>query len=286
MKSEQLNERDYDLISAYLDGELKGSDLTVTRKKIASDALWKQTYEDLRQHKALIRALPRHKAPRSYQLKAELVESYKPGWMTRFLSPAFSFASMALMVLLLVSYALEPQLINMLSPQAPQSMMLAPAEAVAADQIGTAAEIDADVPLIHWGQPARQAAAGKGGMGGGGGTAMMAGPIALAEPESLPESSGVEPAEEEFIPLEGYAVAPLPKSIHGPTHIYGIAPPAEQGKITYIEPVAVYQGAMTEARAVYEQELRGYDLKEVRLYLVLLMLGFASAAYYIRNKAR
>lgn len=276
MKPEALNDRDFELISAMLDGQLSGSELQAAQKKLASTPALKQAYDELKIQSAMLRRLPRHKPPRNYMLKAEEVKNLKPGWLKRFMAPALSFASLATMVVILLTYAFQTQLLDMNAavPKAADATteMIVPTHE--ASMLAYMVE-EKPEPLIIWGAPKRNYGSGGASlaMGVGGGSDLPPAMTAKDFPApAMPEQ------QEGNILQEPAAELQLSNS---PTIIFGIPPKEEQGKITYVEPVGSAEPTREEQQ---EERLKEYDLKEVRLYLVVLMIGLATGAYYIRKK--
>jgi len=53
-----------ELLSAYLDGEVTAEEKAAVEQRLAGDAVYRQSYEDLRAQRTAIRTLPRYRAPR------------------------------------------------------------------------------------------------------------------------------------------------------------------------------------------------------------------------------
>lgn len=69
-----MTEQDFDLLSAYLDGDLSDADRAALEARLAAEPELRRELEALRQTVALVRSLPVMKAPRSYALNAALLE--------------------------------------------------------------------------------------------------------------------------------------------------------------------------------------------------------------------
>jgi anti-sigma factor RsiW len=69
-----MTEQDFDLLSAYLDGDLSDADRAALEARLAAEPELRRELEALRQTVALVRSLPAMKAPRSYALNAALLE--------------------------------------------------------------------------------------------------------------------------------------------------------------------------------------------------------------------
>ena len=63
-----LSERDLELLSAYLDGELAAPDRGALEQRLAREESLRATLDDLRTNQQLLRVLPLLKAPRSFAL--------------------------------------------------------------------------------------------------------------------------------------------------------------------------------------------------------------------------
>jgi anti-sigma factor RsiW len=73
-----MNRRDIEHLSAYLDGELKPSDLTKLEARLKTDPELASVLSDLRSTRALLRKLPSRKAPRSFKLTRQMVGQNPP----------------------------------------------------------------------------------------------------------------------------------------------------------------------------------------------------------------
>jgi anti-sigma factor RsiW len=65
-----MTEQDFELFSAYLDGDLSDADRAALEARLAAEPELRRELEALRQTVALVRSLPELKAPRSYALTA------------------------------------------------------------------------------------------------------------------------------------------------------------------------------------------------------------------------
>ena len=73
MSSPSLSDRDYELISAYLDGEVDIRQKKVIEDRLAEDAQFKSAYEQLSRTRRLMRSQPLLRAPRNYTLSPKMV---------------------------------------------------------------------------------------------------------------------------------------------------------------------------------------------------------------------
>src|SRR5512140_1175122 len=94
-----MNFRDVELLSAYLDGQLRPSEAARLEARLSIDTDLKSTLDDLRQTRALLHRLPQRRAPRNFRLTPRMV-GIKPPAPRAY--PAFQFAT-ALVALLFVA---------------------------------------------------------------------------------------------------------------------------------------------------------------------------------------
>lgn len=94
-----LNERDYELLSSYIDGELSASERMALESRLDAEDDLRRELASLRQTVALVHQLPKLKAPRNFTLEHSLVNVHPlPFPMTA----TFSALSAAAAVLLIV----------------------------------------------------------------------------------------------------------------------------------------------------------------------------------------
>jgi hypothetical protein len=105
-----MNRRDLELLSSYLDGQLKPSDSARLETRLSTDPDLRTVLDDLRAARGLLRRLPQRKAPRNFTLTPRMVGKNPPLPRTY---PAFKFvtalATMLLFFALGANY-LAPQL--------------------------------------------------------------------------------------------------------------------------------------------------------------------------------
>jgi anti-sigma factor RsiW len=104
-----MNRRDIELLSSYLDGQLKPSEAARLEARISTDRDLRAVLEDLRSTRTLLRQLPMRKAPRNFTLTPKMVGKNPP--LPR-AYPAFRFVSALASLLLFFSLGL-----NFLVPQ-------------------------------------------------------------------------------------------------------------------------------------------------------------------------
>jgi anti-sigma factor RsiW len=73
-----MNRRDLELLSAYLDGELKPAETLRLETRLKTDPELVSALEDLRATRALLRKLPLRKAPRNFTLTRQMVAKNPP----------------------------------------------------------------------------------------------------------------------------------------------------------------------------------------------------------------
>jgi len=104
-----MNQRDLELLSSYLDGQLKPSDSARLEARLSTDPNLRAVLDDLRSARGLLRQLPLRKAPRNFILTPKMVGKNPP--LPRSY-PAFRFVSALATLLLFVTLGL-----NFLAPQ-------------------------------------------------------------------------------------------------------------------------------------------------------------------------
>jgi anti-sigma factor RsiW len=73
-----MKQRDIELLSAYLDGELKSVDLTKLESRLKADLELVSVLNDLRAARTLLRKLPSRKAPRNFTLTRKMAGQNPP----------------------------------------------------------------------------------------------------------------------------------------------------------------------------------------------------------------
>ncbi len=142
-----MNERDLELLSSYLDGQLTPSDSARLESRLKSDGGLASTLDDLRAARTILRQLPKRRAPRNFTLTRKMVGLNPP--LPRSY-PAFRFATVVATLLFFFTFG-----INMLAPQlaqvspfgmgggAPEIFSAAPAAATEAPAFEQAAATEA-----------------------------------------------------------------------------------------------------------------------------------------------
>lgn len=81
MKS-QISPQDYELISAFLDGELKGSAARDFESRLEKAPDLKAALREIQAVRTLVREMPRLRAPHAFTLSPQMVKVRKPGFFT------------------------------------------------------------------------------------------------------------------------------------------------------------------------------------------------------------
>jgi hypothetical protein len=244
---ERLNDRDWKLISAYIDSRLSPTEITRVKARIQSEPQFKRSLDEIAYTRRLLQSLPEKRAPRNFTLSADKVKAPRKAlW----LQPALSFVSIAAAFLLLVVFSSSYLFTG--SKAAAPAAMAPEAEMFAADQ--TAGEPTSPA-IINWNPilgmgggsdaAARENYTGGGGIGGAGGPGWtvvdpaVGGGTSDATPEPLTtaESVPLSTAESVLPPVveaEPLIEAPSEKSVDGSdlsTLILGLPEEEERGSM-------------------------------------------------------
>jgi len=141
-----MNQRDLELLSSYLDGQLRPSDSARLERRLSSDPDLRLVLDDLRSARGLLRQLPMRKAPRNFTLTPKMVGKQPPLPRTY---PAFRFVTALATLLLFFTFGINFMAVQMAAPQyfgmggggAPEIM-----EAPVASQASVATEAPAEEP--------------------------------------------------------------------------------------------------------------------------------------------
>jgi len=160
--------RDVEKLSAYLDGQLKPSEIARLESRLQTETQLASVLKDLRQARGLLRQLPQRRAPRNFTLTPKMVGQKPPLPRTY---PVFRFATVLATLLLFFTFAT-----NFMAPRMTQ--------------------IAAPYPY------------GIGGSGGGGGDEEPALQMESAPAEEPAPAEAAEPALEEEAPAAEEPAAP------------------------------------------------------------------------------
>lgn len=253
--SELLTERQWEQLSAYLDGELSLEEKSSLDSQLKSNQELAEALETLRQTRRLLQNLPKRAVPRNFTLTPEMVSpKSRPPFI---LFPAFSAVSAIAALLFFITLLFG----RSGSSEMTVALEAAPAqkEALSAPAAETAAE---PTPwIIFWGSGAY--AYGKGGGGGYGGDAqappMTAPELALPPaPETTPLPEITANQQDEQAPLVGsgpilgvQSSTPAPVILATPAGERTFEPPgaAKNGQTGLLTALAAI--ALTSAGAAY-----------------------------------
>jgi hypothetical protein len=298
-----LSTREFEQLSAYLDGQLSPAESKQLEGKLHQNPDWKLALDDLAATRRLLRSAPRYRAPRNFTISAETARQMarKPLFPA---FPAFRFsAALALFAVLAVAAL---QLIGFGAPAASQVAMVpqaAPAADAALQEKSAAAEPSY---TFEWTEPQPMAggdgsnlsdAAKNGsvapagsivtygdqtrpqlGMGGGGGP----GQTYILPPNAVPESQGMDlaaPTQTTQPNAERAAVSG--EQANNP--ILGLPAPEESGKI--LSPGPEIREAGSSETQPQETNLTGLSsLRVVQIGLGALALLAIAAALIFRAR--
>lgn len=99
-----MKQRDLELLSAYLDGQLSSSDSARLEARLRTDPALRSVLNDLRGARSLLRQLPMRKAPRNFTLTPKMVGKNPP--LPRSY-PVFRFSATLATILLFFTFGLN-----------------------------------------------------------------------------------------------------------------------------------------------------------------------------------
>jgi hypothetical protein len=111
--------RDVEKLSAYLDGQLKPSEVARLETRLHSEPQLASVLKDLRQARGLLRQLPQRRAPRNFTLTPKMVGQKPPLPRTY---PLFQFATALATLFLFLTFAtnfMAPRLVRTGAPSPP-----------------------------------------------------------------------------------------------------------------------------------------------------------------------
>jgi negative regulator of sigma E activity len=157
----RISPNDWEILSAYLDGQVSAKEQEKLKQKLAAEPELQRALEELQRTKMVLRSAPRRRVPHNFTLTPAMIPQRKP-WFR--LVPTLSFASAMAVILLVLtftfsslSYLAKP---GSLAAQAPQATQAAGRANLAAPQTELTQPGTTNPPIINWGGY---------GMGGGGG---------------------------------------------------------------------------------------------------------------------
>ena len=288
--SNQITDREWEQLSAYLDNQLPQRDRDQFEKKLADQLSLQQALDDLKRTRVLLASAPRRRAPRNFTLTPSMV---RPRLEKR-LIPFFSWASATTLVMFILSF-----FIRLLPLASPVGLMSAPdtstkpMQEVYRAQEASPSDKSQPVPAapgITWGTPPPGMPRPQ--MGGG-----MAPPPGMGGGEdSAPKSTSLPPVQPAAVqsptPSPSLKIAPTEKVLpspgdHRPTEggikkvesgagpVLGI-PTENAGKIIATPPVSV------EREPISGKSTNVNDLVVAQVGLVIASVLFGVAAILLR----
>ncbi len=199
-----LSPKDFDLLSAYMDGQISARELAAVEKRLQTDPEARRALAELRQMHATLRALPARKLPHHFTLTRSMAQAQR---MPRAI-PLLRFSSVlsALVMAFLFILQLGPRLM-------PTAMAPAPVMESYAAEDASLKEAE-NSPIIIW----NQGASGGGGGGMGGAPSGMGGATegyaVAGAPETPPDSVAKTAPEATPLPADNAlpTTAPLLQS--------------------------------------------------------------------------
>ena len=108
--------RDVEKLSAYLDGQLKPSEVARLEARLQAEPMLASVLKDLRETRSILRRLPQRRAPRNFTLTPKMVGQKPPLPRTY---PVFRFATVLATLLLFFTFAtnfMAPRLVRTAAP--------------------------------------------------------------------------------------------------------------------------------------------------------------------------
>lgn len=299
----QLSSKDWQLLSAYLDGQLSSRERSQVEQRLRTQPEYREGLQTLRQNQVMLRSLPRRPVPRNFTLTPDMVAAPRRSFIPP-LAPVLRFSSALATLFLILTLALQqlPRLSPAMTGIAPdsasdQTMMeeAMPESPAAEPEIFTMqGEASEGPPVVYWGGPPNIPYAnglGGGGRGGGNETGTIEqlpnvfNPPVPLDPAAPKGSPGQEDGGEMPAPPAGdeerSTTAQAPE-VEGTGPILGV--PAEENSGELLEPLAQsVDDGIAETYGL--QEGPENNLLIVQIGLGLLALSTGVAAYILRRKA-
>ena len=287
MNNQPLPLKDWENLSAYLDGQLSKQEQAHLETRVQQQPELQRALAELRQTKTMIHQVSRKRVPHNFTLSPAMAPRPR-SWLR--LIPSLSIASAVATLLLIVSFVFE-----FLPGLQPTQMLYAPAAPVADQQIATevarqmaaaTAPTNESAPIVIWNNV--------GGMGGGPGADATAGISAAPPPDKssndlvapMPTAPPLVETPAPTAPAAQSAVVPPRASSQtssAPT-ILGIRPSAEQGKVA--DNLANQQSPTFALTPTSSGPSGLGDLRGTQVLLVLLALGTGLAALVLSRRNR
>ncbi len=303
----RISNRDYEALSAYLDGELTPNERSRLESRLLAQAELRTALQELRQTRQVLRAQARIRRRRSFTLTPEMVGAYRPRQSGLRLFPVFgltsALATLALVVAIAfgflngpgstpVAYGPQAQDVQMeAAPAAEESSEPSSMKAAAE----TSQETPADASALQAFAPTPTPdmgilAAPPPGMGGGGDAG--SGSAAAAEslpPQEFPEPTSITETLALSVPVQITETAVLPR-LDGATPELEIAelqpaPEATPEAAFNSEEQALAQEASSAERETAVSWWTPLRIVQVLLGGLVLVSGLAALFFWILEKA-
>ena len=255
-----ITERQWEQLSAYLDGELSSKEKSSLDSQLKSSQELTESLETLRQTRQFLKNLPKRSVPRNFTLTPEMA-----GIKTRqplFLFPVFSAVSAIAALLFFITL--------LFGRSAPSEMSVAMMEAPAQEKALTSATAETAAKptpwIIYWGYGS-YATDGRGGYGGGSEAQFATVPESAIPPApgTMPQPKITTNQQEEQAPLTG----------SGP--ILGVQPTT---------PVPVLTAPPVEDETVEITGAAERDQTGLLIVFAVLALASAGAAYTFWRRSK
>lgn len=152
----QITTRDLELLSAYLDNQLREKERTLLESRLKADPALRKELQEINQTRMLLRQLPRRRAPRNFYIKPEAVHTRSTLKLAPIFGVVSAVASVLLALVLISNRLVTPTTQVALAPAAPISQEtttvqqeISRSEAASESPIETAPAVAMSVPSIQ-----------------------------------------------------------------------------------------------------------------------------------------
>lgn len=196
-----LTLREYEQISAYLDGQLSPAETRKLEEQIKTQPDWRSALEELSATRKLLRNAPRFRAPHNFTLTPEMARQHaRKSWFPRIATFRFSAALATLATVAALALQFLPGA-SRLAQVAMAPAMQAPQAEMQSEMFLEASPDSADEPALKAMEPALEATMppviywGSGGGSGGGDSSVDAARGLGGGAAEMPAASGFDPQE-------------------------------------------------------------------------------------------
>ncbi len=242
MKDAKLSSKEWELISAYIDGELNAQEKARMEECIKTHPEYQQAIDGLRRTKAILQKTPVRKVPRNFTLTpADVQPARLPRWIP---TMQWASAAMALAAVFLFAYQMAPGFTGQKTNAPPAMESAAPTASTMVAEAPQAMAADQTAPeVIYWGgAPVVSGAVGMGGgggdcsapgamCGGGAGPGIGGGAEAPVTQMPFPQPPIPNPLPDLQVGTTAKIAAAPSKPVTGSGPVLGVRPESEQGKI-------------------------------------------------------